>query len=56
MNEKMKRKPKFEKAGCFFKTSSNEGFHLFDGFTAKDGDVFIYNRGILFKIKKPEGK
>ena len=53
----MKRKPKFEKAGCFFRQGDGQrGFHLFNGFDVKDNDIFVYNKGILWKLRQAEEK
>jgi len=51
----MKRKPKFEKAGCFFRQGDGQrGFHLFNEFAVKDNDIFVYNKGILWKLRQAE--
>ena len=47
-----KRKPKLEKVGCFHSGKGERGFMFFEEFKGlKNGDVFIYNRGILWKLK-----
>lgn len=46
-----KRKPKLEKIGCYFQSGDDSEFHYFEKATVKDGDVFIYNKGILWKVK-----
>jgi len=52
----MRRKPVFEKIGCYFKQGDGvSGFQFFKNTQdVKDGDFFVYNRGILFGIKKGE--
>lgn len=44
-----KRKPKLEKVGCY---SSGEikGFSFFKNIELNDNDVFIYNKGILWRL------
>jgi len=48
-----KREPKLKKVGCYTKGGEvykEGGFTFFEDFSLKDSDVFIYNKGILFKI------
>jgi len=52
-----KRKPVLEKIGCSFSEHDRCGFQFFYYETKiKDGDNFIYNKGILWKLKNPEPK
>ena len=47
-----KRKPVLEKIGCFFGEYDHNGFVFFNKEEkATDGDVFIYNKGILWRLK-----
>ena len=47
------RKPKLKKIGCWFAQGGTKtGFEFFDlKENIKDGDFFVYNKGILFKIE-----
>jgi hypothetical protein len=53
-----KRTPKLEKVGCYhWQGDGTDGFHFFERnpnveSRVKNGDVFIYNEGILWKVKK----
>ena len=50
-----KRKPKLEKVGCYFRQGNGDmGFTFFKVVEVKDGDLFIYEKGILWKLKKPK--
>ncbi len=47
------RYPRLEKIGCFYSVSDKKGFNFFDkDTTIKDNDVFIYNKGILWRLEK----
>jgi len=49
------RKPKLEKVGCYFKQGNGvAGFHFFNDVKVSDGDLFIYNKGVLWKLTKPK--
>ena len=55
--EPMQKRPKWEKVGCYFHTGDRKiGFEFFWGITPKEGDVFVYNEGILWKLKNPKGR
>lgn len=47
------RKPVLEKIGCYFaEGTGKEGFVFFSKQKIANGDVFIYNEGILWRLKK----
>lgn len=51
-----KREPELKVIGCYFERGNGEyGFHFtgnkgINPYKLKNGDVFVYNKGILFKI------
>ena len=46
------RKPVLEKVGCYFEQGNgNSGFEFFKILKIVDNTVFVYNKGILWKIK-----
>ena len=47
-----KRKPKLEKVGCYVygEDYSKGGFTFFERLQLSDGDVFVYNQGVLWKL------
>lgn len=47
-----KRKPVLEKVGCAFMQFDKSGFTFFSkGLQLSDGDTFIYNKGILWRVE-----
>jgi hypothetical protein len=48
------RHPSLDKVGCYFKNGTGEnGFHFFSkNESIMDNDVFIYNEGILWRVKR----
>jgi len=53
-----KRKPALEKIGCYFKQGNgSSGFAFFKTSKLSNNDVFVYNKGVLWRLKnKPEEK
>lgn len=52
---KDKRTPKLEKIGVYTLCRAylpNGGFTLLENVKIKDNDLLIYNKGILFRLKK----
>lgn len=48
-----KRRPKLDKVGCYFSTGKKEsGFHFFTDLPIANGEIFIYDKGILWKLRK----
>jgi len=47
---KDKRHPELARVGCYFYTSFKSGFEFFDKQLIKNGDVFIYKDGILWRV------
>ena len=45
-----KRIPKLEKIGCF-SSSEEGGFSFFNRVQLKDNDVFVYRKGVLWRLK-----
>jgi len=49
---KDKREPKLKKIGCFYQNSDETCFQFFnEKEIVKNGDLFVYNKGILFRIE-----
>jgi len=50
-----KRKPVLEKVGCFYANGKGDsGFEFFKALKVSNGDFFIYNEGILWKLKQKQ--
>jgi len=50
-----KRKPVLQKVGCFYANAKGDsGFEFFKDLKVSNGDFFIYNEGILWKLKQLE--
>ena len=48
-----KRKPVLEKVGCFYANGKGDsGFEFFKALKVSDGDFFVFNKGILWKLKE----
>ncbi len=47
-----KRKPPIDKIGCYFSTGENKsGFEFFKNVQITNGDIFVFNKGILWKLR-----
>jgi len=52
-----KRKPVLEKVGCYFEQGNGRsGFDFFKALKVSNNDIFVYNKGILWKLNSEAKK
>ena len=47
-----KRAPKLESVGCYSWNTEKQSFWLGKDFKVQNGQVFVYNKGVLFLLKE----